>query len=480
MGSLFGLNSEFQDALNFHNENENNQSGRANMANPAHQSDAARSANERGETFGSRLSAGSPHLGPFGLTTADAIPNAKAAQYQILRLFTTTFDPDVIPSDERPLVAMHWVHSLKRHLTPLNEIPSAQMLVFIYTLLRGSADIASFKLTQRTNLTVAEFFEWFESRYCESSYGVSILDELQNLKQTGSLQEYIATATQLQAYNDFTPTPVTDKVFREYFIRGLQNSALQYQLRKVRLSSEEIARGEEIPEIMKEAERLVREGVYQECITAKPNASTNQNRPNVQNKGPTPYGLNRNNAVPQTFVQQGYPKVPFGGQQQYAANVPQFGSSGQHFRNQGQNGTSFQRTGQLAYKPPHLRANQSGQPSYQQPYQRAQPAQQNLFAPKTALRNYDPFGNQRNAPESDDMQLDALSFANPFAPMYAPHEYYEYHPGYAGVSYGQPEYYGGMQQPEQYAVYHNPESIEQHETSDSQPTVEYPKAEGQQ
>lgn len=380
MGSVFGLNLEFQDALNFHTEN--NQSDRTNMANPAHQSDAARTANERDETFGSG-------------SRADAIPNAKAAQYQILRLFTTTFDPDVIPSDERPLVAMHWMHSLKRHLTPLDEVPSSQMLVFIYTLLRGSADIASFKLTQRPDLTVAEFFEWFESRYCQSSYGISILDELQNLKQTGSLQEYIATATQLQAYNEFTPTPVTDKVFREYFIRGLQNSALQYQLRKVRLSSEEIARGEEVPEIMKEAERLVREGVYQECNTSKSNAPTNQNRSHGQNRGPTPYGSHRNNAVPQNFVQQGYPRVPLGGQQQYATNVPQFGGSGQHFRNQRQNGTSFQRTGQLAYKPPHLRSHQSTQPPYQQTYQRAQPVQQNLFAPKTALRNYDPFGNQR-------------------------------------------------------------------------------------
>ncbi|KAF8003033.1 hypothetical protein HF325_002278 [Metschnikowia pulcherrima] len=87
-----------------------------------------------------------------------------------------------------------------------------QMLVFIYKLLQGSADIATLSLSQRRDMT------------------------------------------------DYTP--VTDRVLKETFISGLQNYALQGQSRSIIFSRTEIANGEEVPVIMREAESLVRDGVF--------------------------------------------------------------------------------------------------------------------------------------------------------------------------------------------------------------------------
>lgn len=481
------FSAEFLDALPFQPENENHQANTANnMSNPTNQSNAAEYANQEADTrtFGSRLSAGPPHLGSYGNPT-DSNSQIKTAQYQLLRLFTHTFNPDTVRSDERPLVAMHWVHSLKRHLTPLKEVPYDQMLVFIYTLLEGSADIASFNLSQRPDVTVEVFFEWFEARYCQGTYGVSILDELQSLKQTGPLQDYVARATQLQAYNEFTPAPATAKVFKEYFIRGLQNTALQRQLRTIRFSPAEIANGDEVPEIMREAERLVREGVYAEFVNARPNATTNQiasqtqtNRVNGQNRGSSVYGSNRNPGLAQGYAQPMYPRVPMFGRPQFPPTGSPYGNASYQVRNQGHNSMPYQRPGQgQTYKPPHLRTNQyqSRQPVYQQ----SNAGQQNSFVPNTALKNYDAFGNQRSVPESDDMQLDALSFANPFGPQYVPQEYYDFHPGYANVPYGLMSYYGDVPEAEHGEAHGQADMTDQGDVANPQFTTEYPKAEGQ-
>ncbi|KAM9898808.1 hypothetical protein OXX69_009726 [Metschnikowia pulcherrima] len=182
--------------------------------------------------------------------------NASWFRYEMLTLFTANFNPDIIPSDDRPLAAMYWLQSLKRHLASLNDIPVNQILAYIYRLLQGSAKSATFSLFQRQELTVEMFLNFFEDRYCGSAYGVSILSKLQKVKQNGSIQEYIAMHTQLQGYNEFAPVPVPDKVLKEAFISGLQNHALRRHLRTIRFSRAEIANGEEASEVVTEAERL--------------------------------------------------------------------------------------------------------------------------------------------------------------------------------------------------------------------------------
>lgn len=464
--TIFDLTSEFKDALPFLSDNENNESNRAEeMSNPNRQSDAENIAHARGNTstFAERLAAGSPHTGLYGYVGTEPHSSAKAAQYQILRLFTQTFNPDIIPYDERPLVAMHWVHSLKRHLSALNEVPAAQMLVFIYTLLQGSADIASFKLTQRNDVTVELFFEWFESRYCQSSYGISILDELQSLKQTGSLQEYVASATQLQAYNDFTPAPVTNRVMKEYFIRGLQNTALQRQLRMIRFTPAEIENGDDVTETMREAERLVREGVYSEFVNAKSNAPANQSSGNARANG-------HNKGFQNPVVNR--PWNLYQGSQGPTFLPPPFRMNGYqagYFRQPGQNVTQLQRPNQQGtYQPPHVRSQQ------QQSHQANRP-QPNPFAPKNAQHNYDPFGNQRSAPpDPDAMQLDAISFGNSFGQFYAPPEQYEAPTAYMNAPHGRWVYYEDPSQPEV-----QPEYNDQSESANHQYEAETPKVEGQ-
>ncbi|KAF7999943.1 hypothetical protein HF325_005792 [Metschnikowia pulcherrima] len=195
--------------------------------------------------------------------------NASRFRYEMLTLFTAEFNPDIIPSDDRPLAAMYWLQTLKRHLALLNDIPVNQILAYIYRLLQGSAKSATFSLFQRQELTVEMFLKFFEDRYCGSAYGVSILNKLQKVKQNGSLQEYIAMHTHLQGYNEFAPVPVPDKVLKEAFISGLQNYALRRHLRTIRFSRAEIANGEEASEVVTEAERLVREGIFSEYGNAK-------------------------------------------------------------------------------------------------------------------------------------------------------------------------------------------------------------------
>ncbi|KAM9929927.1 hypothetical protein OXX59_000873 [Metschnikowia pulcherrima] len=195
--------------------------------------------------------------------------NASRFRYEMLTLFTAKFNPDIIPSYDRPVAAMYWLQTLMRHLALLNDIPVNQILAYIYRLLQGSAKSATFSLFQRQELTVEMFLNFFEDRYCGSTYGVSILNKLQKVKQNGSLQEYIAMHTQLQGYNEFAPVPVPDKVLKEAFISGLQNYALRRHLRTIRCSRAEIANGEEASEVVTEAERLVREGIFSEYGNAK-------------------------------------------------------------------------------------------------------------------------------------------------------------------------------------------------------------------
>ncbi|KAM9913700.1 hypothetical protein OXX69_001342 [Metschnikowia pulcherrima] len=195
--------------------------------------------------------------------------NASRFRYEMLTLFTAEFNPDIIPSYDRPLAAMYWLQTLKRHLALLNDIPVNQILAYIYRLLQGGAKSATFSLFQRQELTVEMFLNFFEDRYCGSAYGVSILNKLQKVKQNGSLQEYIAMHTQLQGYNEFAPVPVPDKVLKEAFISGLQNYALRRHLRTIRFSRVEIANGQEASEVVTEAERLVREGIFSEYGNAK-------------------------------------------------------------------------------------------------------------------------------------------------------------------------------------------------------------------
>lgn len=113
------------------------------------------------------------------------------------------------------------------------------------------------------------FLNFFEDGYCGIAYDVSNFNELKTVKQRGSLQEYIAMHTQLQAYNEITPIPVTDGVLKESFISGVQNYARQRYLKTITSSRAEIANEEEVPEVTREAERLVRDGVFSEYGDAR-------------------------------------------------------------------------------------------------------------------------------------------------------------------------------------------------------------------
>ncbi|KAM9904138.1 hypothetical protein OXX79_002930 [Metschnikowia pulcherrima] len=240
------------------------------MSNAINQSSAANSANPSARPANAKIYDPGSRSGPSRQEFFGNPPtNASRFRYEILTLFTAKFNPDIIPSDDRPLAAMYWLQSLKRHLASLNDIPVNQILAYIYRLLQGSAKSATFSLFQRQELTVEMFLKFFEDHYCGRAYGVSILNKLQKVKQKGSLQEYIAMHTQLQGYNEFAPVPVPDKVLKEAFISGLQNHALRRHLRTIRFSRAEIANGEEASEVVTEAERLVREGIFSEYGKAK-------------------------------------------------------------------------------------------------------------------------------------------------------------------------------------------------------------------
>ena len=115
-----------------------------------------------------RSRAGYSRQGFFGFSYPPAYlsTNASRLEYEILTLFSTNFEASVIPFDERPLVAMNWSQALKRQLAPLNEISADQMLVFIYKLLQGSADIATLGLSQRRDMTDEIFLNFFEDGCC--------------------------------------------------------------------------------------------------------------------------------------------------------------------------------------------------------------------------------------------------------------------------------------------------------------------------